>query len=37
MPAPARDRLLAAGAFWFKGTADPDTPLASRARAAIAG
>ena len=37
LPATARDRLLAAGAFWFKGTADPDTALAVRARAAIAG
>jgi hypothetical protein len=37
LPAAARDRLLAAGAFWFKGTADPDTALAVRARAAIAG
>jgi hypothetical protein len=37
LPVPARDRLLASGAFWFKGSADPDTALARRVRAAIAG
>jgi hypothetical protein len=37
LPSIARDRVLAAGAFWFKGTADPDTPLALRTRAALAG
>ena len=37
MGAPWRDRFLAAAAFQFKGTADPDTSLARRARAAITG
>lgn len=37
LPVTARDRLLASGAFWFKGAADPDTSLALRARTAIAG
>ena len=35
--APCRDRVLAAAAFHFKGSADPDNALAHRARAAIKG
>lgn len=37
MTSPFRDRFLAAGAFYFKGTAQPDNPLVQRARAALAG
>jgi hypothetical protein len=37
LAAPCRARMLAAGAFYFKGSASPDTTLAQRARNAIAG
>jgi hypothetical protein len=37
MSAPWRDRFLAAGAFSFKGTADPDNQLVQRTRAALTG
>jgi hypothetical protein len=37
MAAPVRERFLAAAAFQLRGTADPDTPLALRARAALGG
>jgi hypothetical protein len=36
--APAtRARMLAGAAYYFRGSADPDTPLAQRARSALAG
>ena len=37
MGSPSRERFLAAAAFYFKGTADPDNALVQRSRAALAG
>ena len=37
LAASCRARMLAAGAFYFKGSASPDTTLAQRARSALTG
>ncbi len=37
LAASCRARMLAAGAFYFKGSASPDTTLAQRARSAMTG
>ena len=37
LAAPCRARMLAAGAFYFKGSAAPDTTLAQQVRSALAG
>ena len=37
LAASCRARMLAAGAFYFKGSASPDTSLAQRVRSALAG
>jgi hypothetical protein len=37
LSAASRERVLAAGTGWFKGTSDLDTPVAGRARAALRG